>query len=64
MPLGWAPPGPGVDGDGVSHNGQQLGKVKKVNVTADGRVTDVEVSSAGFLGFFLENVRGSGRKAA
>ena len=33
-------------------DGQQLGKVAKVNVTADGSVTDVEVRSVGFLGLF------------
>ncbi|MGH6816756.1 MAG: PRC-barrel domain-containing protein [Hyphomicrobiaceae bacterium] len=32
--------------------GQQLGKVAKVNVKPDGNVKDVEVHSSGFLGFF------------
>jgi hypothetical protein len=38
--------------DVFSLDGQQVGKVAKVNVVADGKVKDVEVQSAGFLGFF------------
>jgi len=38
--------------DVFSSDGQQVGKVAKVNVIADGKVKDVEVQSGGFLGFF------------
>jgi hypothetical protein len=38
--------------DVFGRDGQQLGKVAKVNVVADGKVKDVEVQSGGFLGFF------------
>ena len=38
--------------DVFGQDGQQLGKVAKVNVVADGKVKDVEVQSGGFLGFF------------
>jgi sporulation protein YlmC with PRC-barrel domain len=38
--------------DVFSSDGQQIGKVAKVNVIADGKVKDVEVQSGGFLGFF------------
>lgn len=38
--------------DVFSSDGQQVGKVAKVNVVADGKVKDVEVQSGGFLGFF------------
>jgi hypothetical protein len=33
-------------------DGQRVGRVAKVNATADGVVTDVEVTSGGFLGLF------------
>jgi sporulation protein YlmC with PRC-barrel domain len=38
--------------DVFASGGQQLGKVTKVNTSADGMVKDVEVKSAGFLGMF------------
>ena len=38
--------------DVFSSDGQQVGKVAKVNVISDGNVKDVEVQSGGFLGFF------------
>ena len=38
--------------DVFGSDGQQLGKVVKVNLVADGKVKDVEVQSRGFLGFF------------
>lgn len=38
--------------DVFGSEGQQLGKVAKVNVAPDGKVKDVEVQSGGFLGFF------------
>jgi sporulation protein YlmC with PRC-barrel domain len=53
-----APPAPSLapkDLQGLDvfgSEGQQLGKVAKVNVAADGKVKDVEVQSGGFLGFF------------
>ena len=37
--------------DVFGSDGQQVGKIAKVNVT-DGTVKDVEVQSVGFLGFF------------
>jgi len=37
--------------DVFGSDGQQVGKIAKVNMT-DGAVKDVEVQSAGFLGFF------------
>jgi sporulation protein YlmC with PRC-barrel domain len=39
--------------DVFGSDGQQVGKVAKVNV-ADGSVKDVEVRSGGFLGFFAK----------
>lgn len=43
----------GLDGlDVFSSDGQQVGKVAKVNVASEGKVKDVEVHSAGFFGFF------------
>ena len=53
-----APPAPSLapkDLQGLDvfgSEGQQLGKVAKVNVATDGKVKDVEVQSGGFLGFF------------
>jgi sporulation protein YlmC with PRC-barrel domain len=53
-----APPAPSLapkDLEGLDvfgSEGQQLGKVAKVNVATDGKVKDVEVQSGGFLGFF------------
>ena len=53
-----APPAPSLapkDLQGLDvfgSEGQQLGKVAKVNVAVDGKVKDVEVQSGGFLGFF------------
>jgi hypothetical protein len=42
-----------IKGLGVfSADGQRVGRVASVNVTADGTVKDVEVRSPGFLGFF------------
>jgi hypothetical protein len=38
--------------DVFGSEGQQLGKVAKVNSAPDGKVKDVEVQSGGFLGFF------------
>ena len=38
--------------DVFGSDGQQVGKIAKVNVVADGYVKDVEVQSGGFLGFF------------
>jgi sporulation protein YlmC with PRC-barrel domain len=38
--------------DVFGSEGQQLGKVAKVNVAPDGKVKGVEVQSGGFLGFF------------
>lgn len=38
--------------DVFGSEGQQLGKIAKVNVAPDGKVKDVEVQSGGFLGFF------------
>lgn len=38
--------------DVFGSDGQQVGKVVKVNLVADGKVKDVEVQSRGFLGFF------------
>ena len=38
--------------DVFGSDGQQVGKVAKVNTVADGNVKDVEVQSSGFLGFF------------
>lgn len=38
--------------DVFSSGGQQLGKVTNVTTLADGKVKDVEVQSAGFLGMF------------
>lgn len=38
--------------DVFGSDGQQVGKVAKVNTVADGNVKDVEVQSGGFLGFF------------
>ena len=38
--------------DVFGSDGQQVGKVAKVNVVPDGNVKDVEVQSGGFLGFF------------
>ena len=32
--------------------GQQLGKVAKANTLSDAKIKDIEVQSAGFLGFF------------
>ena len=46
-------PAKGLDGlDVFSSDGQQVGKVVKVNVLAEGKVKDVEVHSSGFFGFF------------
>jgi sporulation protein YlmC with PRC-barrel domain len=46
-------PAKGLDGmDVFSSDGQQVGKVVKVNVIAEGKVKDVEVHSSGFFGFF------------
>lgn len=50
-----SPPIIGKDIQGLdvfSSDGQQVGKVAKVNVISDGNVKDVEVQSGGFLGFF------------
>ena len=38
--------------DVFGSEGQQLGKVAKVNVASDGKVKDVEVQGGGLLGFF------------
>jgi sporulation protein YlmC with PRC-barrel domain len=38
--------------DVFGSEGQQLGKVTKVNMSTDGKVKDVEVQTQGFLGFF------------
>jgi sporulation protein YlmC with PRC-barrel domain len=38
--------------DAFSSDGQQVGKVTKVEVLADGNVKAVEIQSSGFLGFF------------
>ena len=38
--------------DVFGSDGQQVGKVAKVNIVPDGNVKDVEVQSSGFLGFF------------
>ena len=38
--------------DVFGSDGQQVGKIAKVNVVSGGNVKDVEVQSAGFLGFF------------
>jgi PRC-barrel domain protein len=38
--------------DVFTSDGQQLGKVTKANTQSDGNVKDIEVQSAGFLGFF------------
>jgi len=40
--------------DVFGSEGQQLGKVAKVNVQPDGKVRNVEVQSSGFLGFFAK----------
>ena len=40
--------------DVFGSDGQQVGKVAKVNTVADGNVKDVEVQSSGFLGFFAK----------
>ena len=43
-------PAKGLDGmDVFSSDGQQVGKVVKVNVIAEGKMKDVEVHSSGFL---------------
>jgi PRC-barrel domain protein len=38
--------------DAFGSDGQQVGKVVKVNVLPDGNVKDAEVRSSGFFGFF------------
>lgn len=38
--------------DVFGSDGQQVGKVAKVNVVPDGNIKEVEVQSEGFLGFF------------
>jgi sporulation protein YlmC with PRC-barrel domain len=38
--------------DVFGSDGQQVGKIAKVNVVPEGNVKDVEVQSGGFLGFF------------
>jgi hypothetical protein len=38
--------------DVFASGGQQLGKVTKVNTLPDGKIKEVEVQSAGFLGMF------------
>lgn len=38
--------------DVFASGGQQLGKVTQVNTSPDGKIKDVEVQSAGFLGMF------------
>jgi hypothetical protein len=38
--------------DAFGSDGQQVGKVVKVNVQADGNVKDAEIRSSGFFGFF------------
>jgi sporulation protein YlmC with PRC-barrel domain len=51
-PLAPALPAKDIQGlDVFGSDGQQVGKIAKVNVT-DGTVRDVEVQSVGFLGFF------------
>jgi hypothetical protein len=38
--------------DAFGSDGQQVGKVVKVNVLPDGNVKDAEIHSSGFFGFF------------
>jgi PRC-barrel domain len=38
--------------DAFGSDGQQVGKVVKVNVLPDGNVKDAEIRSSGFFGFF------------
>ena len=38
--------------DVFTSDGQQLGKVTKANTLSDGNIKDIEVETAGFLGFF------------
>jgi hypothetical protein len=38
--------------DAFGSDGQQVGKVVKVNVMPDGNVKDAEIHSSGFFGFF------------
>ena len=38
--------------DVFGSDGQQVGKIAKVNLVSDGIVKDVEIQSGGFLGFF------------
>ena len=38
--------------DVFGSDGQQVGKIAKVDAVADGTVRDVEIRSGGFLGFF------------
>jgi sporulation protein YlmC with PRC-barrel domain len=40
--------------DVFGSDGQQVGKVAKVNVIANGTVKEIEVQSRGFLGFFAK----------
>src|SRR5262245_60973437 len=54
-PAPAAPPLDAKDLQGLdvfASGGQQLGKVTKVNTSPDGKIKDVEVQSAGFLGMF------------
>ena len=53
-----APPPPTINAkeieglDVFGSDGQQVGKIAKVNLISDGNVKDVEIQSGGFLGFF------------
>ena len=42
------------DVDVFGSDGQQVGKISKVNVISDGRVKDVEIRSDGWFGFFVK----------